>query len=78
FPVATWERLRSQVLAKRGTHLLNYASSRGDLSLRKAIATYLCDSRGARCHHDQIVVVAGMQHAMLVSTMALVNPGEAV
>ncbi len=78
FPIAIWERLRSQVLAKKGTHLLNYASSRGDLSLRKAIATYLCDSRGARCHAEQIVVVAGMQHAMLVAALALVNPGEAV
>ncbi len=78
FPIAIWERLRSQVLARRGTHLLNYASSRGDLSLRKAIATYLCDSRGARCHAEQIVVVAGMQHAMFVATLALVNAGEAV
>ncbi len=78
FPIEIWERLRAQVLAKRGTHLLHYASSRGDLSLRKALASYLCDFRGARCHADQIVVVAGMQHAMLVAALALVNAGEAV
>src|SRR6266850_3695300 len=77
FPIAVWERLRAHVLAKKGAHLLRYASNRGDADLRKAIAAYLCDFRGARCHPDQIVIVAGMQQAMVISAMALVNPGEA-
>jgi GntR family transcriptional regulator/MocR family aminotransferase len=77
FPIATWERLRAEVLAKKGAHLLRYASSQGDADLRKAIATYLCDFRGARCHPDQIVVVAAMQQAMLISAMALINLGDA-
>ena len=76
FPMAVWERLRAQVLAKKGAHLLRYASNRGDADLRKAIAAYLCDFRGARCHPDQIIIVAGMQQAMLMSAMALLNPGE--
>jgi GntR family transcriptional regulator/MocR family aminotransferase len=76
FPVAVWERLRSQVLAKKGVNLLRYASNRGDIDLRKAIAAYLCDFRAARCHPDQIVIVAGMQQAMLISAMAVLNPGE--
>jgi GntR family transcriptional regulator / MocR family aminotransferase len=77
FPIAVWERLRTQVLAKKGAHLLRYASNRGDADLRKVIATYLCDFRGAHCHADQIIIVAGMQQAMLISAMALLNPGEA-
>jgi GntR family transcriptional regulator/MocR family aminotransferase len=76
FPIAVWERLRSQVLAKKGVNLLRYASNRGDADLRKAIAAYLCDFRAARCHPDQIVIVAGMQQAMLISAMAVLNPGE--
>src|SRR2546430_11081000 len=76
FPIDIWERLRAQVLAKKGTHLLRHASNRGDADLRKAIAAYLCDFRGARCHPDQIVIVAGMQQAMLVSALAMLNPGE--
>ena len=76
FPMAVWERLRAEVLAQKGAHLLRYASSHGDADLRKAIAAYLCDSRGARCHPDQIVIVAAMQQAMLVSAMTLINPGE--
>jgi GntR family transcriptional regulator / MocR family aminotransferase len=76
FPIDIWERLRAQVLGKKGIHLLRHASNRGDADLRKAIAAYLCDFRGARCHPDQIVVVGGRQHAILISTMALLNPGE--
>ena len=76
FPIAIWERLRAQVLMKKGAHLLQYASSRGDPDLRRAIATYLCDYRGARCHPDQIIVTAGTQQAMMISALALVNRGE--
>jgi len=76
FPIAVWERLREQVLAKKGAHLLRYASSRGEIELRKAIAAYLCDFRGANCDPDQIVVVGGMQQAMLACALALINEGE--
>ena len=76
FPIAVWERLRTQVLAKKGTHLLRYASNRGDADLRRAIAAYLCDFRAARCHADQIVIVGGMQQAMLISAMAVLDPGD--
>src|SRR5437868_5933311 len=75
FPIAIWERLRAQVLATKGAALLRYASNRGDADLRKAIAAYLCDFRGAHCHPDQVIIVAGMQQAMLMSAMALLNPG---
>ncbi|MEP7072407.1 MAG: PLP-dependent aminotransferase family protein [Verrucomicrobiota bacterium] len=76
FPIEIWERLRAKVLAKKGAHLLQYASSRGDADLRKAIAAYLCDFRGARCHPDQIIITAGTQQALMISAMALVNRGE--
>src|SRR5499427_4406335 len=78
FPIGIWERLSSQVLAQKGAHLLRHPSSRGDADLRKAVATYLCDFRGARCHPDQILIVGGMQQAMLISAMALVNTGDPV
>ncbi|MEO7724386.1 MAG: PLP-dependent aminotransferase family protein [Chthoniobacterales bacterium] len=64
------------MLAQKGAHLLQYAASHGDADLRKAIAAYLCDFRGARCHPDQIVVTAGTQQALMISAMALVNRGE--
>ena len=77
FPIAVWERLRAQILAKKGVHLLRYSSNRGDADLRKALAAYLCDFRAARCDPDQVVIMAGMQQAMLISALALLNPGEA-
>ena len=77
FPIEIWEPI-SKVLAQKGAHLLRHASSRGDADLRKAVATYLCDFRGARCNPDQILIVGGMQQAMLISAMALLDPGEAV
>src|SRR4030095_8548628 len=76
FPIAVWERLRAQVLARKGVNLLRYSSNRGDADLRKALAAYLCDFRAARCHPDQSVIVAGMQQAMLISAMAVLNQGE--
>jgi GntR family transcriptional regulator/MocR family aminotransferase len=76
FPIEIWERLRAKILAKRGAHLLQYASSRGDPDLRKAIAAYLCDYRGARGHADQIIITAGTQQAMMICALALINPGE--
>src|SRR5438552_10645989 len=76
FPIEVWERLRTQVLARKGAHLLQYAPSHGDADLRKAIAAYLCDFRGARCHPDQIVITAGTQQALMISALALVNAGE--
>jgi len=78
FPLGTWEKLRSKVLARKGAHLLRYASSHGEPDLRKAIAAYLCDFRGVRCTHEQVVIVSGMQQAMMVAASALVNPGEAI
>ena len=58
FPLVIWERLRAQLLARKGVNLLRYGSNRGDANLREAVAAYLCDFRGAHCHPDQIVIVA--------------------
>jgi GntR family transcriptional regulator/MocR family aminotransferase len=76
FPIAVWERLRAQVLAKKGVNLLRYGSNRGDADLREAVAAYLCDFRGAHCHADQILIVAGMQQAMLISALAVLDSGD--
>lgn len=76
FPIAIWERLRAQLLAKKGANLLRYGSNRGDADLREAVAAYLCDFRGAHCRPDEIVIVAGMQQAMLISAMAVLDPGD--
>src|SRR5262249_46565168 len=78
FPIVFLYCLRSQVLTQKYVNLLRHESSRGDADLRKAVATYLSDFRGARCHPDQILIVGGMQQAMLITAMALVDTGESV
>jgi GntR family transcriptional regulator / MocR family aminotransferase len=78
FPIQVWERLRAQALAEKGAHLLRYGSPRGEAELRKAIAAYLCDFRGAHCHPDQVIVVAATQQAMLICALTLLNHGEPV
>lgn len=76
FPLAVWERLRAQLLAKKGVNLLRYGSNRGDTDLREAVAAYLCDFRGAHCNADQILIVAGMQQAMLIAALAVLDRGD--
>ena len=60
--------------------MLRYGSNRGDADLREAVAAYLSDFRGTHCHPDQIVIVAGMQQAMLISAMAVLDrePGSKI
>ncbi len=76
FPIAVWERLRAQLLAKRGANLLRYGPIGATPIYAKAVAAYLCDFRGAHCHPDQILIVAGVQQAMLISAMAVLDPGD--
>jgi GntR family transcriptional regulator/MocR family aminotransferase len=76
FPIGIWERLRAQLLAAKGANLLRYGSNRGDADLREAVAAYLCDFRGAHCHPDQIIIVAGMQQAMFISALAVLDRGD--
>ncbi len=76
FPIEIWERLRAEVLAKKGRSCCDTDLIRGDADLREAVAAYLCDFRGAHCHPDQILIVAGMQQAMLISALAVLDPGD--
>ncbi|MDQ6809242.1 MAG: PLP-dependent aminotransferase family protein, partial [Verrucomicrobiota bacterium] len=78
FPIATWESLRAKVLADKGSHLLRYGSNRGEPELREALAAYLCDFRGARCRPHQIIITAGTQQAMMLTALALVEPGQPI
>src|SRR5260370_1794369 len=76
FPIAVWERLREQVLAKKGAHLLRYASSPGEIELRKAIAAYLCDFPAANCHPDQTVALGAIHHPILPPTPHIINQAQ--
>src|SRR4029450_3131910 len=73
-----WWRAFRQSTNCRSPH----GNSSGRRSWRRNATTaaappaYMCDFRAARCHPDQIVIVAGMQQALLISPMAALNPRE--
>lgn len=61
FPYSTWAKIFRQVLMER-PDLLNRGDPQGDIELREALASFLYQYRGVRCHAGQIVVCAGMEH----------------
>lgn len=83
FPFKTWRRLQRDLLAGNPS-LLNHGHRQGDENLRRAIATYLHEFRGARCDAGQIVVGAGIEYLLGLlaclfkeDVFAVENPGYA-
>ena len=67
FSLKTWNRHRTRVL-RRGSSLLQYQArfSIGLDELRRSVASYLRDSRGVRCHWDEIAITGGSQQALFL------------
>lgn len=78
FPLETWRRLAVQTLRRRPADLLGYGDRRGLPALRRALATYLADSRGVVCSPETIVIVSGAQQALDLIARLLLDPGDAV
>ncbi|WP_141434417.1 PLP-dependent aminotransferase family protein [Bacillus sp. 03113] len=62
FPYEVWRKLTMQSLYSDHSHLFLYGDPQGEISLRKLIAEYLYQSRGAQCSAEQIVIGAGTQY----------------
>ncbi|MDD6039192.1 MAG: PLP-dependent aminotransferase family protein [bacterium] len=58
FPYNVWRRRSKEVLDDE-ENLLRTTGTKGDLSLRRQIATYLYRARGVKCEPEQIIVGAG-------------------
>jgi GntR family transcriptional regulator / MocR family aminotransferase len=78
FPTAEWARVASHSLRSASPSMLVGGDPLGYRPLRSAIADYLTVSRGVTCETDRIAVVSGMQEALTVVGMALVDPGDTV
>jgi DNA-binding transcriptional MocR family regulator len=59
------------------TQILGYASSKGHVRHRQAMAAWLAQG-GLAADPEHIVLTAGAQHALAVSLAALVKPGDTV
>ncbi|MEG2930614.1 MAG: PLP-dependent aminotransferase family protein [Ruthenibacterium sp.] len=83
FPFKAWRRLQRDLLAGDPS-LLNHGHRQGDENLRRAIATYLHEFRGAQCTAEQVVVGAGIEYLLGLlarlfagRTFAVEDPGYA-
>lgn len=77
FSFKMWNRHRTRAL-RRGSSLLHYQSrfSMGLDELRQNVATYLRDSRGIRCHWEDIAITGGSQQALFMIGHLLLAPGR--
>lgn len=77
FPVEIWRRLAMQTLRRQPADVLGYGDGQGLPALRRALATYLADSRGVVCSPETIVIVSGAQQALDLIARLLLDPGDA-
>jgi GntR family transcriptional regulator / MocR family aminotransferase len=77
FPLAAWNRSRNRALRAQGTALLHYQPNHtlGIPALRRTLAEYLRDSRGVRCHWEQVAITNGSQQALYLLSRLLLKPG---
>jgi GntR family transcriptional regulator / MocR family aminotransferase len=77
-PLATWGRLLGRRARRMSVRRLAYQPPGGAPELREALAGYLARARGVSCSAEQVVVVAGTQQAIDLTTRLLVDPGDRV
>jgi GntR family transcriptional regulator / MocR family aminotransferase len=76
FPWNDWARLSARVARKPVRELLGYSDPAGYIPLREAIAAHLRASRAVNCIAEQVMIVTGSQHALLLCAQMLLDPNE--
>ena len=82
FPFSSWARISKEAVYEN-PDLLQRGHPQGDLPLRTALAEFLSQYRGVRCHPDQIVIGAGADYLLSIllqllpdhTHVALEDPG---
>jgi GntR family transcriptional regulator/MocR family aminotransferase len=77
FPFDLWRQLQSRCWQHPSPELLGYGPSAGYPPLREAIAAYLGAARAVRCEPEQVIIVAGSQQGLDLTTRLLLDPGDA-
>jgi GntR family transcriptional regulator/MocR family aminotransferase len=78
FPLKLWAQIASRRMRSATRSLLTDDDSAGYRPLRHAIAEYLGTARGVRCTAEQVVILAGIQQAIDVTSRLLLDPGDGV
>ncbi len=71
FPYNVWRKLSKDILSDDRTELFRSGDSRGELSFRTAIGSYLHQARGVNCSPEQIIVGAGSDYILMLLSMIL-------
>ncbi len=82
FPYNEWRKIARQVIVPEESDIFNSGDRKGDIGLRKILATYLHDSRGVNASPDQIILGAGNESLLMLlntlinkdSVFAMENP----
>ena len=78
FPFTIWEQCRKAVVRQGEASLLTYGDPLGYWPLRRALATYLRDTRGVRCEPEQVIISCGSQQGIYLAASTLLEQGETV
>ncbi len=71
-----WRRLTHRAVRGFGPGDLGYADPSGSSELRAAVSDYLRAARAVRCGPEQVIVTAGTQHAIDLTTRVILHPGD--
>ena len=74
----TLHRAMKRVMARAEERSLGYASTLGELSLRRQIAYHYLDTAGVQVEPDQIAITNGGQEALLLALKAVASPGDVI
>lgn len=73
FPYNKWRKLMKECLIDDNKDLFLSGNHQGDLELRRAVQTYLYQSRGVRCDPSQIIIGAGSDYMLLLLSRIFVE-----
>ncbi|HEX3662585.1 MAG TPA: PLP-dependent aminotransferase family protein [Acidobacteriaceae bacterium] len=78
FPFEIWSRLVARHARDPRINVVQRIDPLGLPTFREALCSYLRTARAVRCEPGQIMVVAGSQQALDITTRVLLDPGDAV
>ena len=78
FPLKLWARLTGKHWRLALRSFDDHGDSLGYRPLREAVRDYVWRMRAVRCEPEQVLIVAGAQHALSLCAHALLDQGESV
>ena len=74
----TLHRAMKRVMARAEARALGYATTTGELALRRQLAYHYLDTTGAVVQPDHICITNGGQEALLLALKAVASPGDVI